>query len=88
MRSRGGQYLEPGLKRFALTSPNITIQGEKIYSKMSNDIHNYAVRNIGRNHPTSAIPNGFDSESQVRAMMQMGVDISFLYPSLVRFYGL
>ena len=76
------KYLEPGLKRFALTSPNITIQGEKIYSKMSNDIHNYAVRNIGRNHPTDAIPNGFDSESQVRAMMQMGVDISFLYPSL------
>ncbi|MEQ8999724.1 MAG: amidohydrolase family protein [Coleofasciculus sp. B1-GNL1-01] len=76
-------YLEPGLKQFALTPPpDITIQGEKIYRKISNDVHNYAVKNIGRNHPTLGIPNGFDSESQVRAMMQMGVDISFLYPSL------
>ncbi len=76
-------YLEPTFKSFALSPPpDMTIRGEKIYSKMSGDVHNYAVEQIGRNHPSFGIPNGFDSESQVRAMMLMGVDVSFLYPSI------
>ena len=76
------KYLEPAFKSFALSLPDMRIKGERIYSKMSGDVHKYAVENIGRNHPISGIPNGFDAESQVMAMMQMGIDVSFVYPSI------
>lgn len=66
------EYLRPEFKDFALSS-NLTIKGEKIYHKISDGVKNKI-----------SLPNNYDAESQVKAMKQMGIDISFVYPS----YGL
>ena len=66
------QYLNPRFKDFAPT-PDLTIQGQKIYHKISNQVK----RNI-------SLANNFDSESQVKAMKLMGIDLSLVYPT----YGL
>ncbi|MDJ0734540.1 MAG: amidohydrolase family protein [Nostocaceae cyanobacterium] len=75
-------YLEPAFQSFA-PSPNFRIKGEKIYHKISDEIKIEGVKQIMDSHPLSVL-NEFDSESHVRAMKQMGVDVSFIYPT----YGL
>ena len=66
------QYLNPGFKSFA-PLPDLTIKGVKIYHKISNPVKS----------KLSLVTN-FDAESQVRAMKQMGIDLSLIYPT----YGL
>ena len=73
------KYLEPAFKSFA-PSPDFKIKGEKILDKISDQVFAEGIKQVAQAHPMSLL-NGFDPESQVRAMGQMGVDVSFLYPS-------
>ncbi|MEA5553437.1 amidohydrolase family protein [Anabaena cylindrica UHCC 0172] len=66
------QYLNPAFQEFA-PSPDLKIKGENIYHKIPNRVS----RKV-------SLANNFDSESQIRAMQKMGIDLSFIYPS----YGL
>jgi predicted TIM-barrel fold metal-dependent hydrolase len=75
-------YLEPAFKSFT-PSADFRIKGEKIYNKISEEVGIEGVKQIMGSHPMSLL-NAFDSESHVRAMKQMGVDVSFVYPT----YGL
>jgi len=75
-------YLEPAFKSYAPT-PDLRIRGEKITHKISDEVRIEGAKQIAQAHPWSFL-SGFDSESHVRAMLQMGVDISFIYPT----YGL
>jgi predicted TIM-barrel fold metal-dependent hydrolase len=75
-------YLEPAFKDFAPIPPGMKIKGEKIYNKISSEVHQHMVRKVGENHPTLFSSNGFDPESQLVAMGQMKIDVSFLYPSI------
>jgi uncharacterized protein len=74
------KYLEPAFKSYAL-SADLKVKGEKIFFKQSAEIRSEGARRITQNYPLSVL-NRFDPESQVRAMKQMGIDISFLYPSV------
>ncbi len=73
------KYLEPEFKSFA-PSLDMRIKGEEIVNKISEQVRIKGNKQIVRNHPMSAL-NGFNSESHVRAMKQMGVDVSFIYPT-------
>jgi predicted TIM-barrel fold metal-dependent hydrolase len=73
------KYLEPAFKSFA-PSPDMRINGEEIVHKISAEVRREGAKQIMQAHPMSIL-NGFDSESHVRAMMQMGVDVSFIYPT-------
>jgi uncharacterized protein len=72
-------YLEPAFKSFA-PSPDMKINGEEIVHKISAEVRREGAKQITQAHPMSVL-NGFDPESHVRAMMQMGVDVSFIYPT-------
>ncbi|MEM9538513.1 MAG: amidohydrolase family protein [Cyanobacteria bacterium P01_E01_bin.42] len=72
-------YLEPAFRRFALL-PDMTIAGEKIWFQVSDEAAALWSRTVDANYPEAGLA-GFDSESHVRAMKQMGVDISWMYPS-------
>lgn len=72
-------YLEPAFKRFAL-SPDMTIGGESIYFKLSDVVAAQWSQEISVNYPAASLA-GFDAESHVRAMKQMGIDVSWIYPS-------
>ncbi|MFB2836526.1 amidohydrolase family protein [Floridanema evergladense] len=73
------QYLEPAFQRFA-PSPDLTIQGEKVLYKYSDRLNIEGSQQISQAYQRSLL-NGFDSESHVQAMKQMGVDICFIYPT-------
>lgn len=73
------EYLEPAFKGFA-PSPDLTIKGEAIVNKFSNRLRLEGAKQVTQAHPLSLL-NGFNPESQVRAMREMGVDISFVYPT-------
>ena len=73
------KYLEPAFKSFA-PSPDMKIKGEEIIHKLSDRYRSTATKQMMQHHPMSVL-NGFDPETHVRAMIQMGVDISFLYPN-------
>lgn len=73
------KYLEPAFKQFA---PSLDLR-DKIPNKIPDQFRIEATKQLMQNHPMSVL-NGFDSESHVRAMKQMGVDVSFVYPN----YGL
>jgi hypothetical protein len=75
-------YIEPEFKDFAPIPPDMKIKGEKIYNKISSEVHQHMVRKVGENHPTILTSNGFDPESQLVAMGRMKIDVSFLYPSI------
>ena len=74
------KYLEPAFKSYA-PSPDLKIAGEEIMHKNSANLRKESLNKIAENHPMSVL-NNFDPESQVRAMKKMGVDISFVYPSI------
>lgn len=76
------KYLEPAFKSFA-PSPDLRIQGERIVNKLADEVNSVGIEQIMQTHPMSVL-NRFDSESHVRAMKQMGIDVSFIYPT----YGL
>ncbi|MFB2920609.1 amidohydrolase family protein [Aerosakkonema funiforme] len=76
------QYLEPAFKNFA-PSPDMKINGEEIVNQISAQVRMEGNKQILQAHPRSFF-NSFNPESHVQAMMQMGIDISFIYPT----YGL
>lgn len=76
------KYLEPEFKSFAPSS-DLKIKGEDIVEKVSPQVRREGNKQIVQSHARSVF-SGFDAESHVRAMKQMGVDISFIYPT----YGL
>ncbi|MDF5715151.1 MAG: amidohydrolase family protein [Rhizonema sp. NSF051] len=73
------KYLEPAFKSHA-PSPDMKVRGEEIFDKLSAQIQKAGAEKIIEDHPMSVL-HRFDSESQVRAIKQMGVDVSFLYPT-------
>ncbi|WP_193195321.1 amidohydrolase family protein [Nostoc sp. MG11] len=73
------EYLEPAFKSFA-PSPDFTIKGEEILNKYSDLLRFEGAKQVTQAYPLSWL-NSFDSESHVLAMKQMGVDISFVYPT-------
>ncbi len=74
------KYLPPAFKRFAPSS-EMTIKGETIHNKLSDKVIRDWSEKSQQAYPIF-YANRFDSESHVRAMIQMGIDISFLYPSI------
>jgi len=77
-----GKYLEPKYREFA-PSPDMKIKGKPITEKISQQVEQQGNMQMMQAYP-SAYLNRYNAESQVQGMMQMGVDISFIYPS----YGL
>jgi predicted TIM-barrel fold metal-dependent hydrolase len=74
------KYLEPAFKSSAL-SPDYRVEGEEIYVKISNKVRSEAAKQVTRNNLRSVLDR-FNPESHVWAMKQMGVDVSFLYPTI------
>lgn len=76
------EYLEPEFKQFA-PSPEMKIQGEDIVKKVSRQVRDKANKQMMEAHP-NAYFQGYKVESHVQEMVQMGIDLAFLYPT----YGL
>lgn len=74
-------YLEPQFKPFAPSLSGLEIGRQQIYKNISTEIRQYITKKIEEHHPISVMSNGFDSESYIIAMDQMGIDRAFLYPS-------
>ncbi len=73
------KYLEPAFKSFA-PSPELTIKGEAVVHKYSDRLYQEGAKQVTQAYPLSWL-NKFDAESQVQTMKQMGVDVSFIYPT-------
>lgn len=73
-------YLEPVFKSSAL-SPDLTVNGEKIFQKLSEDLWVEGFKAKVRDYATYGIDR-YDPESQVKAIQAMGVDIALLYPTV------
>lgn len=76
------KYLEPKFREFA-PSVDMKIKGEVITKKISLQVEQEGNRQMMKAHPNAYL-NHYNPESHVQAMVQMGVDIAFLYPT----YGL
>lgn len=76
------EYLDPEFREFA-PSADMRIQGKKITAKVSEQIEFHSNQQMAKAYP-NAYAKGYDAESHVQAMVQMGIDITFLYPT----YGL
>ena len=76
------EYLDPEFREFA-PSADMRIQGKEIVTKVSKQVVEQSNQQMAKAHP-HAYARGYDAESHVRAMLQMGIDIAFLYPT----YGL
>jgi uncharacterized protein len=74
------KYLEPAFKRSAL-SPDYRVEGEEIYVKISDKVRSESAKQVTRNNLRSVLDR-FNPESHVWAMKQMGIDVSFLYPTI------
>ena len=74
------KYVEPAYKCYA-PSEDLKVEGEEIFYKCSAEVRDNLARHVLREYPISVL-NRFDSASQVRAMKHMGVDISFIYPTM------
>lgn len=72
-------YLEPAFRNF-IPSPDLTIKGEPIYCKMSDEVTAQWSQEILAHYPAATLAS-FNSESHVRAMKQMGIDVSLIYPT-------
>ncbi|MDJ0583056.1 amidohydrolase family protein [Crocosphaera sp.] len=77
-----GKYIEPKFKEFA-PSPDMKIKGEPIARKISLQVQQEANKQMMQAYPHAYL-NRYNPESHVQTMVQMGVDIAFLYPT----YGL
>lgn len=60
---------------------NMKVEGKKIYQKISDEIWAEGVKVTIRDYAKQGI-FGADPASQVKAIKKMGVDISFLYPTI------
>ena len=76
------EYLEPEFRDFA-PSRDMKIKGEPITEKISQQVQQEGNKQMMQAHPHAYL-NHYNPESHVQAMVQMGVDISFIYPT----YGL
>lgn len=76
------KYLAPEFKHFA-PSADMKIQGEDVVEKISPQMREMGNQQMIEAHP-HAYFHRYDAESHVQAMVQMGVDIAFIYPT----YGL
>ena len=76
------KYLEPEFREFA-PSLEMKIKGEAITEKISQHVKDEGNKQMMQAHP-HAYFNRYSAESHVQAMVQMGIDISFIYPT----YGL
>lgn len=76
------KYLEPEFKHLA-PSPEMRIKGEDIVEKVSKQVRDQGNKQMMQAHPNAYFKR-YDAESHVQAMVQMGVDIAFIYPT----YGL
>ncbi|MGK7876729.1 MAG: amidohydrolase family protein [Xenococcaceae cyanobacterium] len=76
------EYLDPEFREFA-PSADMRIQGKEIVTKISDQVQDQGNQQMAKAHP-NAYAKGYDAESHVQAMLQMGIDIAFLYPT----YGL
>lgn len=74
------KYLEPAFKGYAL-SQDLTIKGEKIFNKIPDELWVEGFKARVRDYASYGI-NSYDPESQVKAIKKMGVDVSFLYPTV------
>jgi uncharacterized protein len=74
------KYVESTYKDY-LPSQDLKVGGEEIWYKCSADVQDEVVRQVTREYPMSVL-NRFDSESQVRVIKQMGIDVAFLYPTI------
>ncbi|NCQ99955.1 MAG: amidohydrolase [Microcystis aeruginosa L211-101] len=77
-----GQYLEPKFREFA-PSADMKIKGEPISQKISPQVQAEGNKQMMQAHPHAYL-NRYNPESHVQAMVQMGVDVAFIYPN----YGL
>jgi predicted TIM-barrel fold metal-dependent hydrolase len=74
------KYLEPAFKSSA-PSRDMTVEGQKIVNKVSNELQREGLKVIIRDYTSYGI-NSYEPESQVKAIKKMGVDVSFLYPTM------
>ncbi|NET71153.1 MAG: amidohydrolase [Sphaerospermopsis sp. SIO1G2] len=77
-----GKYLEPEFRDFA-PSPDMKIKGKPITQKISQQVKQEGNKQMMQAHP-NAYFHRYNPESHLQAMVTMGVDISFIYPT----YGL
>lgn len=73
------KYLPPEFKQFA-PSPDMKIQGEKITNQVSEQVEKEGNKQMMAAHPNAYLKQ-YDVESHVQAMVQMGVDLAFVYPT-------
>ncbi len=76
------KYLDPKFKDFA-PSLDMKIRGEPITEKIFQQVQQEGNKQMMQAHPHAYL-NRYNPESQLQAMVQMGVDITFIYPT----YGL
>ncbi|MBC1225449.1 amidohydrolase family protein [Nostoc sp. UCD120] len=76
------KYLEPEFRDFAPSS-DMKIKGEAISQKISVKAQEEGNKQMMQAHP-HAYFNRYNPESHVQSMIQMGIDVAFLYPN----YGL
>jgi len=74
------EYLEPAFKHFA-PSPDLKIQGESVINKLSEQYLRRWAKPILQVEPLA----GADPHIQVQTMLQMGVDVAFIYPTSLLF---
>ena len=76
------KYLAPEFKAFA-PSLDMKVKGRPITEKISQQVQEEGNKQMMQAHPHAYL-NRYSAESHVQAMVQMGVDIAFIYPT----YGL
>ncbi len=74
------EYLEPDYRSFA-PSYDMKIQGEPIYYKVSQEIVTHWTKQIKKAYPMIG-REGFTPQLHLKVMNQMGIDVSFIYPTL------
>lgn len=74
-----------GSLNFKAALPNpmtgVTVEGEQIFNQISEKVWVEGTWQMAKNYTVSALRN-FDPPSQVRVLKNMGVDLSFLYPTV------
>ncbi|NES18164.1 MAG: amidohydrolase [Symploca sp. SIO3E6] len=76
------EYLAPEFLDFA-PSAEMKIQGEEVVEKVSPQVRDAGNQQMRQAHP-NAYFQGYNVESHLQEMVQMGIDVAFLYPT----YGL
>lgn len=77
-----GQYLDPKFREYA-PSADMKIKGEPISQKISPQVQEEGNKQMMQAHPHAYL-NRYNPESHVQSMVQMGIDVAFIYPN----YGL